>query len=82
MLTRLQGDGRISLPQGMRLRHGWPIGQNFRIVEQADGLYLTPETPASVDDVLGCLKHSGTPATLEAMESAIEDELRERHAGH
>lgn len=82
--TRLSSKGQVVLPSSIRRSRQWEEGTEFAIQERPDGILLTPIKPnsvtATVDDVAGMLKPRRTGVSLEDMEAAIDQEIRERHA--
>ena len=82
-LTRLSSKGQVVLPKAIRQAMGWPAGSVIS-VEHGDGQVIlrrqSQVRPTTIDEVAGCLKYDGPPVTLQDMERAVEDELRERWA--
>ena len=81
--TRLSSKGQVVLPKSTRQAMDWSPGAMLS-VEHGDGYVILrkrPEIrPTTIDEVAGCLKYDGPPVTLEDMDRAIEEELRERWA--
>lgn len=81
--TRLSTKGQLILPKAVRDAHGWRAGTEFSVHETQEGVLLKPVKPfpeTRHEDVFGCLKWDGPPKTIEEMDQAITDEIRERHA--
>ncbi|AFZ59435.1 AbrB/MazE/SpoVT family DNA-binding domain-containing protein [Anabaena cylindrica FACHB-243] len=79
-VTKLYPQGQIVLPESLREAYHWNVGQEFVIIDMGDGILLKPKNPFSVtklDDVAGCLKYHGEPATLEDMDDAIRQGVEE-----
>ncbi|NDJ19508.1 AbrB/MazE/SpoVT family DNA-binding domain-containing protein [Myxacorys almedinensis] len=78
--TTLSSDGQVTIPQVLREIHQWEVGQEFVAIDTGDGILLKPKTPfaeTALDAVAGCLKHNGTPVSLEEMEDAIRRGVEE-----
>jgi len=81
--TRLSSKGQIILPKAVRDSHNWTAGTDFTVEDTGDGVLLRPikKGPFTrLEDVAGCLKYDGPARTVEAMNAAIEAEVRARHA--
>jgi AbrB family looped-hinge helix DNA binding protein len=81
--TRLSSKGQIILPKSVRESRHWEPGTEFIVEETPEGVLLRPikpYKPTRVEDVAGCLKFGGPPKSLQEIESAIEQEVRARHA--
>ncbi|TAF10516.1 MAG: AbrB family transcriptional regulator [Nostocales cyanobacterium] len=79
-ITRLSPQGEVIIPQSLREVHHWDAGQEFIIIDMGNGILLQPKNPFPVtklEDVAGCLKYDGEPATLEDMEDAIRQGVEE-----
>jgi AbrB family looped-hinge helix DNA binding protein len=82
LTTKLSSKGQVILPKSVRESRRWPVGTEFMVEETADGVLLRPTRPfaaSRLEDVAGCLRGSGPARTIEEMDQAIEDELRDRH---
>ncbi len=85
--TRLSSRGQVSIPKALRGRLRLQSGQEFTIESTADGaLLLRPAKLApkavSLDEVVGCLRYAGPAKTLEEMEAAIAQGVREHEHIH
>jgi AbrB family looped-hinge helix DNA binding protein len=72
--TRLSSKGQVIIPKGVRERHGWRAGLELEVEDRGDAVVLRearrfPST--TVDEVYGCLKYDGRPATVEEMDEAV-----------
>ncbi|BAZ79571.1 MAG: AbrB/MazE/SpoVT family DNA-binding domain-containing protein [Sphaerospermopsis kisseleviana] len=79
-ITKLSPQGEVIIPQSLREAHHWNAGQEFIIIDMGNGILLQPKKPFPVtklEDVAGCLKYDGEPATLEDMEDAIRQGVEE-----
>jgi AbrB family looped-hinge helix DNA binding protein len=82
LTTKLSSKGQVILPKSLREFHRWPVGTEFVVEETTDGVLLRPARPFAatrLEDVAGCLRGSGPARTIEEMDQAIDDELRDRH---
>ena len=78
--TRLSSRGQIVIPKWLRDKHNWQAGLEFVVIDTGDGIFLKPVRPfrrTSLEEVAGCLAYSGQPKTLEEMDAAIEQAVRE-----
>jgi len=81
--TQLSSKGQIVLPKAIRDAKKWKPGTKFTVEETKEGILLRPAKlfpPTTLDQVFGCLRYKGKPATLKDMDAAIEREVRRRHA--
>ena len=81
-VTRLSTKGQLILPKEIRTAHAWGPGTEFSIEATKDGILLRPARrfpKTTLDEVFGCLKYSGKPATLAEMDAAIVREVKRRH---
>ena len=79
--TRLSSKGQIVLPKAVRESRKWPPGTEFRIEVFEDGIVLRPVKPfpaARLEDVAGSIRYEGPARTLEDMERAIGEGVKER----
>jgi bifunctional DNA-binding transcriptional regulator/antitoxin component of YhaV-PrlF toxin-antitoxin module len=87
--TRLSAKGQIILPKAVRNAHHSRITGDqerilplriFAVEDTGDGVLLRPLKPHAtrLDDVVRCLRRKGPARSIEAMNAAIEDELRAR----
>jgi bifunctional DNA-binding transcriptional regulator/antitoxin component of YhaV-PrlF toxin-antitoxin module len=79
-ITKLSPQGEVIIPESLRKAHQWNVGQEFIIIDMGHGILLQPKKPFPVtklEDVAGCLKYDGEPATLEDMEDAIRQGVEE-----
>jgi AbrB family looped-hinge helix DNA binding protein len=80
--TRLSTKGQIIIPKALRESRAWGPGTKFTVEETPEGVLLRPAKlfpPTRFEDVAGCLKWKGKPATLEQMDEAIAHEVRRRY---
>ncbi|HEY1755000.1 MAG TPA: AbrB/MazE/SpoVT family DNA-binding domain-containing protein [Bryobacteraceae bacterium] len=80
--TRLSTKGQVILPKAVRDARAWLPGTMFAVEETPEGVLLRPlrrfrET--RLEEVVGCLKYVGTPATVEEMDQAIALEIKTQH---
>lgn len=79
--TRLSGEGQITIPKSLRDAHRWTTGQEFIAINFGDGILLKPKQPftvTSLEMVVGCLRYSGEPKSLEDFEQAIRQGVLEQ----
>jgi AbrB family looped-hinge helix DNA binding protein len=78
--TKMSSKGQVIIPKALREIHHWEEGQELIVINVGDGILLKPKKPfpeTSLDLVAGCLKYEGTPKSLEDMEDAIRQGLKE-----
>jgi AbrB family looped-hinge helix DNA binding protein len=81
--TRLSSKGQIILPKSVRDVYHWIPGTEFEVEKRPEGVLLRPKkrfTTTHIDDVVGCTGYQGSAKSLEEMEEAIAQGVRERHA--
>ncbi len=82
LTTKLSSKGQVILPKSVRDSHRWPVGTEFTVEVTADGVLLRATRPfgaTRLEDVAGCLRGPGPARTIEEMDRAIDDALRDRH---
>ena len=68
--TKLSSKGQIVIPKNVRQRNNWREGQEFDVIERAEGVLLRPraEFPASrVEDVGLSLRYGGKKVPIEQL---------------
>ncbi len=87
MRMNRHGSGVVSIPHGYdHTRPGTriPVAEVHSGVSVGDGLLLRPKSPfpeTAIDDVAGCLQYEGEVKTLDEMERAIAQGVREHQRG-
>ncbi|BDI06986.1 AbrB/MazE/SpoVT family DNA-binding domain-containing protein [Sphaerotilus microaerophilus] len=83
--TRMSSKGQIIIPKPLRTMHHWTAGTELEVIDVGDGLLLRPRVtfPATrLEDVAGCLPHSGPALTDEdiaaALAAGIQEQWRDR----
>lgn len=79
-ITKLSNEGQVIIPEELRKAYGWEVGQELILIAIGDGILLKPKKPfpeTTLDDVAGCLKYQGIPKTLEDMDDAICQGVKE-----
>ena len=83
MTTRLSTKGQVILPAAVRQRKGWNAGTVLVVEDTQEGILLRP-APAfertRPEDVFGMLYTGRPPVSLEDMDAAISEEVRQRRA--
>lgn len=80
--TKLSSKGQIIIPKPFRAAHHWETGQELVVFDTGDGILLKPKKPfkeTDINDVASCLRYSGKPKTLEDVEKAIAQGIREHY---
>lgn len=80
--TKLSSKGQVIIPKPLRTLHHWETGQELVVVDVGDGILLKPKTPfeeTNIKDVASCLKFKGKTQTLEDMEAAIAEGIRDKY---
>lgn len=73
--TRLSSKGQVIIPKTSRDAHHWEAGLELAVIDTEEGVLLKPlrpAPPATLEELAGCLKYTGTAKTLENMERAIK----------
>lgn len=79
--TKLSSKGQVVLPKTIRDELAWPVGADLTVEREDDAVVLRRKDairPTTIEEVAGMLKYNGPPVTLEDMEKAIDDAMRER----
>ncbi len=80
--TKLSSKGQVIIPKPLRTAHNWDVGQELIVINFEDGVLLKPKKPfvqTDIEDVAGCLKYSGKAKSIEEMDDAIAQGLKEKH---
>ena len=75
--TRLSSKGQVIIPKAVRERQGWQPGTELEVEDRGDVVVLRKARlfpPTTYEEVYGCLKYDGPPATIEEMDEAVEEE--------
>lgn len=79
-ITKLSNQGQVTIPQILRDKHHWEDGQELLIINIGDGILLKPKNPfkeTTLEQVAGCLKYEEKAKTIEEMDEAIAQGIRE-----
>lgn len=79
--TRLSSKGQVIIPKHFRTAHHWEPGQELVVIDTGDGVLLKPKAPfqqTTLEDVASCLRYGGKRKTLDDMEQAIKQGVREQ----
>ena len=77
--TRLSSKGQVIIPKTVRDRQGWRPGVELEVEDREDLVVprsATPFPPTTFEQVRGCLKYHGPPATIEEMDEAVAEDVR------
>ncbi|OKH24218.1 AbrB family transcriptional regulator [Hydrococcus rivularis NIES-593] len=78
--TKMSSKGQVIIPKALRDAHRWEEGQELIAIDMGDGILLKPKKPfpeTTLNDVAGCLRYQGMPKSLEEMEDAIRQGVKE-----
>ncbi len=81
--TQVLEHGHIELPEAIRRAHHWHVGQELLILDSGDGVLLQSKPffePTTLDDVAGCLLYTGPAKTLDDMNMAIAEGVKQTYA--
>lgn len=79
--TRLSSKGQIIIPKPLRTLYHWTPGTELEVIDVGDGLLLRPRATFPVtqlDDVAGCLPHSGSALTDDDIAAALAAGVKEQ----
>lgn len=79
--TRLSSKGQVIIPKPIRSAHHWEPGLELIVIDTEDGVLLkqkTPFTKTKLEDVAACLHYTGEPKSIEEMEQAIKQGVKEQ----
>ena len=80
--TRLSSKGQVIIPKPLRTAHHWETGQELVAVDMGDGILLKPKTPfeeTALSDVAPCLSYAGKPKTVDDMNAAIKQGIKDQY---
>ena len=78
--TRLSTKGQVIIPKSVRDRQGWQPGVELEVEDRGDVVVLRRPSPfpaTTFEEVRGCLKYDGPPATIEEMNAAVAEGVRQ-----
>jgi AbrB family looped-hinge helix DNA binding protein len=78
--TRLSSKGQVIIPKEVRDRQGWQPGVELEVENRGDLVVLRrpkPFPPTTIEEVYGCLKYDGPPATIKEMDAAVAEGVRQ-----
>jgi len=81
--TTVSTKGQVVLPKAVRDALRWRPGSKLIVERRGDGVFLRSQPsvpPMSVEDVAGMLSWEGPPASIQDMDAAIAEDIREQHA--
>ncbi len=81
--TILSSKGQVIIPKPLRDALHWQSGQRLEVIDVDGGLLLKPAQPFSLttlDQVAACLPFQGPAKTVDDMQAAIEQGVKERHS--
>ena len=82
--TKLSSKGQVIIPKPIRSAHHWEPGLELIVIDTEEGVLLkqkTPFTETKLENVAGCLHYSDNPKSLEEMEQAIKQGVKEQTNG-
>ena len=80
--TKLSSKGQVIIPKPFRTAHHWEVGQELVVIDVGDGILLKPKTPfneTNIDDVASCLKYKGKPKSVDDMNAAIQQGIKDKY---
>jgi AbrB family looped-hinge helix DNA binding protein len=78
--TRLSSKGQVIIPKAVRDRQGWRPGVGLEVEDRGDVVVLRrpkPFPPTTIEQAYGCLEYHGRPATIEEMDAAVAEGVRQ-----
>lgn len=79
--TKLSSKGQVIIPKPIRTAHQWRPGQELLVIDAGDGVLLRPKVPfkpTSIQDVAACLAYKQKAKSIDDMERAIQQGVKER----
>lgn len=79
-IVKLSSKGQIVIPKAIRAAHQWEVGQKLELINTGDGILLRVKPPfpqTSLETVAGILKYTGNPKSLEEMQAAIKQGVKD-----
>jgi AbrB family looped-hinge helix DNA binding protein len=83
LTTTVSSKGQVVLPKAVRNKRRWNPGTRLIVEDTPEGVLLKPAPlfpPTRLEDVFGCGRYEGPPLSVEAMDAAVDDEVKRRHA--
>jgi AbrB family looped-hinge helix DNA binding protein len=66
----VSAEGYVPIPEDVRKRLHWETGTELTLLPTGEGLVLKikkPKDPHRLEDLIGMLKHEGTPISIKAL---------------
>lgn len=86
--TRFSSRGQVVIPKDVRERYGFDVGDTVDVIEMPDGVMLKAARSRkrlTVEEAVTRFRelytHVGPPASLEEMDAAVAEAVREKWAG-
>ncbi len=79
-ITKLSSQGQVTIPKSLRDKYHWEDGQELIIINIGDGILLKPKKTfpeTKLDEVAGCLNYKGKAKTIEEMDQAISQGIKQ-----
>jgi AbrB family looped-hinge helix DNA binding protein len=79
--TKLSSKGQVIIPKPLRKAYHWEAGQELVVIDTGNGILLKPKTAfpeTNIEDVISYLKYSGKTISIDDMEQAIQQGIKER----
>lgn len=79
--TRLSSKGQVIIPKALRDIYHWKTGQELIAIDTGDGILLKLKHPFSetkLEDVAGCLHYEGEAKTLDELDDAIRQGIKQQ----
>jgi bifunctional DNA-binding transcriptional regulator/antitoxin component of YhaV-PrlF toxin-antitoxin module len=79
--AKVSEEGQAIVPSEIVKACGWEVGQELVLTDAGKGILIQPKkpfVPTTLNEVAGCLKYEGSPKTLDDMEAAIGEGIKEQ----
>jgi len=81
--TKLSSKGQVIIPKLLRTAHQWKegLGLGLVVIDTGDGILLKPKIAfpeTNIENVSSFLQYTGKAKSLEEMEQAIQQVIKER----
>ncbi|MDY6803146.1 MAG: AbrB/MazE/SpoVT family DNA-binding domain-containing protein [Cyanobacteriota bacterium] len=80
-IAKVSEEGQVIIPSEMGKAYGWEVWQELILTNTGKGILIQPKkpfVPTTLNEVAGCLKYKGSPKTLDDMEAAIGEGIKEQ----
>ncbi len=80
-ITTVSQQGHVIIPQAMQKDYGWEADRELILIDTGEGILIKPKNTfpqTTLSEVAGCLKYECPPKSIEDMNDAIGQGIKEQ----